>query len=203
MGDETSDPILSSTCDAACDCADVAAYLDGELGVAEGEAFERHVASCRTCADSLAEQRRLLCLLDAAFARAQKKVELPEDFVRVVKARAQTDVSGVRRRGERRRAALYAASLALLACAILGVRFASFGLAPLRAAASAALSVGDMILHSLAEVFAGLLFILRGVGCMLATEPRSGGLLVVILLGCALALLTRLVIAYHRERLHD
>jgi anti-sigma factor RsiW len=200
---ESADNLSAGGAGEACDCADVAAYLDGELGVAEGEAFERHVASCQACSAALAEQRRLLCLLDAAFARAQKKVELPEDFVRVVKARAQTDMTCVRRASERRLAALVVAALALVACALLGARFASAGLAPLRAAAGAALSVADMILHTLAETAAGLLFILRGVGRLLATEPRGGGALVFLLLACALAALLRLVSDYHRERLPD
>ncbi|HVG28925.1 MAG TPA: zf-HC2 domain-containing protein, partial [Pyrinomonadaceae bacterium] len=79
-----------------CGCTDVAAYLDGELSVAESSSFEEHLLACAPCAAALSEQRRLLCLLDAAFARAQKKVELPEDFARVVKARAQTDMTSVR-----------------------------------------------------------------------------------------------------------
>ncbi len=202
MGESADNLLTGGACE-ACDCADVAAYLDGELGVAEGEAFERHVASCKVCAGALAEQRRLLCLLDAAFTRGQKKVDLPEDFARVVRARAQTDMTSVRREGERRRAALLVASLAALACALLGLRFIAAGFTTLRAVAGAALSVCDMILHTLAETAAGLLFILRAVGRLLATEPRGGGALVMLLLACALALLMRLVSDYHRERLPD
>jgi hypothetical protein len=210
MNDATQQSDLSATVDAelsaprsACDCTDVAAYLDGELSVAESASFELHIASCRSCADALSEQRRLLCLLDAAFSRGHKRVELSEEFVRVVKARAQTDMTCVRRTSERRRAAVVVVALALTAFALLGGRVFGAGLAPLRAAAGAALSISDMILHTLTEATAGLLFILRSIGRHLATEPRGAGALIVVLLAFALAVLLRLVSDYHRERLPD
>ena len=34
----------------SCGCTEVAAYLDGELSVAESSSFELHIASCRACA---------------------------------------------------------------------------------------------------------------------------------------------------------
>lgn len=194
---------LSSAPHSPCDCTDVAAYLDGELSIAESASFERHIASCRACALALAEQRRLLCLLDAAFSRVHKRVELPEEFVRVVKARAQTDMTSARHASEGRRAALVVATLFLIACALLGGRIFAVGLTPLRAAAGAVLSISGMIFHTFSEAAAGLLFILRSVGRYLATEPRGGGTLVLLLLACALAALLRLVSDYHRERLTD
>lgn len=189
--------------DRPCACADVAAYLDGELSVAESSTFEAHLASCRFCARALAEQRRLLCLLDAAFARAQRKVELPADFVRVVKARAQTDMTCVRRRSEKRRAAVVCLALAALAAALLGGRVFGEGLTPLRAAAGALASVLDMALHTASEAFAGGLVILRGLGRHFAGEPRGIGAGAVLVLACALAALLRLISNYHRERLPD
>jgi anti-sigma factor RsiW len=82
----------------------VAAYLDGELEAAAAGDFEAHSKSCATCAAALLEQRRLLCLLDTAFDETfEKRIELPRGFAREMKARAQTDMSGVRAREERRR----------------------------------------------------------------------------------------------------
>ena len=186
-----------------CDCTDVAAYLDGELSVAESSSFEDHLRACAPCAAALSEQRRLLCLLDAAFARAQKKVELPEDFARVVKARAQTDMTGVRRVSERRRAVLLCLALAALALSLLGARAVGEGLLPLRAAAGASLSILDMIFHAAAEAFAGAALILRSAGRFVATEP--GGVRASLLVALALAVLAllRLINNYHRERLPD
>ncbi|MFL6229826.1 MAG: anti-sigma factor family protein [Pyrinomonadaceae bacterium] len=188
---------------AACDCADVAAYLDGELSVAESSAFESHLASCRSCAGALAEQRRLLCLLDAAFARAQRKVPLPEDFVRVVKARAQTDMRCVRRSSEKWLALALCLGLGALAFALIGGRALADGLTPLRAAAGALGSILAMLFHAAAEAAAGALVILRGLGRYLSTGTRGAGLAVVAALACAALALVALINNYHRERLPD
>jgi anti-sigma factor RsiW len=200
------DGALMTGCDAAapaCDCADVAAYLDGELSIAESSAFESHLASCRSCAGALAEQRRLLCLLDAAFARAQRKVDLPEDFVRVVKARAQTDMRCVRRKSEKWRALALCFGLAALAFALLGARATAEGLTPLRAAAGALGSILDMLFHTLREAAAGALLILRGFGRYLATGTGSAGVALLVALACAVVALFVLINNYHRERLPD
>jgi anti-sigma factor RsiW len=187
----------------SCDCTDVAAYLDGELSVAESSSFEEHLRACAPCAGALSEQRRLLCLLDAAFARAQKKVELPEDFARVVKARAQTDMTSVRRVGERRRAALLCLALAALALALLGVRAVGEGLLPLRAAVGASLSILDMIFHTAAEGFAGAALIVRSFGRFVATEPGGVRASLFVALALSVFALLRLINKYHRERLPD
>ncbi|MFN2596458.1 MAG: anti-sigma factor [Pyrinomonadaceae bacterium] len=185
---------------AACDCADVAAYLDGELSVAENSQFESHLASCRACSKALAEQRRLLCLLDAAFARAKCRVDLPEDFVRVVKARAQTDMTSVRAGAERRRALLFA--LGAFAAALAAALFA--GVAPVASAARAAASLLDMLLHTATETAAGASLVLRSLGRYLASEADARTRVAVFAaLACALALLLRLVADYHRRRLRD
>jgi anti-sigma factor RsiW len=187
----------------SCGCTDVAAYLDGELSVAESSSFEDHLLACPPCARALSEQRRLLCLLDAAFARAQRKVELPEDFARVVKARAQTDMTSVRRVGERRRAALLCLALAALALALLGVRAVGEGLVPLRAALGAALSILDMIFHTAAEGFAGAALILRSAGRFVATEPGGVRASLFVALALSVFALLRLINKYHRQRLPD
>ncbi len=75
----------------------VAAYLDGELDPGSAARFEAHARSCPACSAALLEQRRLLCLLDAAFDETfEKRLPLPRDFTRAVKARAQTNMSGLR-----------------------------------------------------------------------------------------------------------
>lgn len=189
----------------ASDCADVSAYLDGELSAPESSSFERHVKFCVRCAESLDEQRRLLCLLDAAFSRAHKKdAPPPEDFVRVVKARAQTDVRGVRGGTERRRALALTAALACLSLALVGFRAVGDALRPLRTLADALAATLDMTLHTVAELFAGAALILRSVGRLLLSAPGGGGLTFIFTaLACALLLLFCLISDYHRRHLPD
>jgi anti-sigma factor RsiW len=187
---------------AACDCADVAAYLDGELSVAESSLFEQHLASCRACAIALAEQRRLLCLLDAAFARTRGQVDLPEDFARVVKARAQTDMTSVRRVAERRRALILCLALGALAL-VLFVVFGK-GVAPLGAAAGALLSMLRVVFHVAAQALAGAALVLRSLGRYLTSETDGlARVAIFAALACAVLLLLRLISDYHRQRLPD
>lgn len=89
---------------------DIAAYLDGELAADAEISFERHSVDCKVCGERLNEQKRLLRALEVAFDDEQA-FELPEDFVKKVAIRAESDVSGLNSREERRRAFLIAALL--------------------------------------------------------------------------------------------
>src|SRR6267142_439926 len=100
-----------------CQIEQIAAYLDGELDDALGSRFEAHIRECSTCGAELIEQRRLLCALDSVLSRGSE-LPLPTNFARIVAARAESDMSGVRERCEHGRALrlcliLAAASFAL------------------------------------------------------------------------------------------
>jgi anti-sigma factor RsiW len=186
-----------------CDCSNVGAYLDGELSAGESASFESHVEGCPPCAAALAEQRRLLCLLDAALRPARgDDAAVPEDFARTMKARAQTDVRGLRRASERRLSLALVAALALLSLALVGAGALAAALTPLRALAGALAAVLDMTLHTAGEGFAGAAFVLRGFGRFLLSS-EGGPAAVLAALACAALLLLRLVAGYHRARLRD
>lgn len=188
-----------------CDCADVAAYLDGELGVTESASFESHLKSCVPCAGALAEQQRLLLLLDAAFSRAQHRhVEVPADFTRVVKARAQSDMTRVRRRSEKGRALVLCLALVVVAFALLGAQFWGELVALAPPAGHAASALSGMTLRATASTASGAGVILRGVGGYLLGPGRSGSsAFVYVALACAVLLLLCLIDKYHRARLSD
>ena len=92
-----------------CQPDQIATYLDNELSGAALEDFEAHMKTCSSCRAELRMQQQLLCTLDAAF---RSGVELPTDFTRIVKARAESDVRGMREKTERRRALQVTALLA-------------------------------------------------------------------------------------------
>jgi len=174
----------------------VAAYLDRELDPEAAASFEAHAGECGACAALLLEQRRLLCLLDAAFDETfEKRVPLPRDFTRAVKARAQTDMSGVRARVERVRAVKICAALSALSLAILGV--AAFG--PILNAARAAGSFLGVAGRTAADAGAGAGVILR------AADGRPGAVTLILLAVCvgALVVLLRLISSYHRAGAGD
>ena len=102
-----------------CQLEDVAAYLDGELNEAGVNRFEDHLSSCVDCATELRAQRQLLCTLDVAF-NGTRSFQLPHNFTRIVTARAESDLSGMRNKHERRRALKLCAVLAIVSFALLG-----------------------------------------------------------------------------------
>lgn len=188
-----------------CDCADVAAYLDGELGVAESASFESHLKACALCAGAHAEQQRLLCVLDAAFSRAQHRhVEVPADFARVAVARARTDMTRVRRRSEKGRALALCLALSAVAFALLGAGFWGEIVALARPSAHAASVLSDMTLHATGSAASGTRVLLRGFGgYLLGSGPPGVHVFVYAALGCAVLLLLGLIGKYHRAGLPD
>ena len=114
-----------------CPREDIAAYLDGELSGAALEHFEAHITECADCATELRSQRQLLCTLDAAFS-GSSRIELPENFTRVVATHAEHNLLGLREKSERRRALQLCALLAVAAFALLGAASGALVLQPAR-----------------------------------------------------------------------
>lgn len=175
-----------------------AAYLDGELEAAAAEDFERHARGCAACSAVLLEQRRLLCLLDTAFDETfEKGVALPRDFTRRVRARAQTDMTGLRDAGERRLALKVCAALAAGVFALLGLAAFDAVVAPVLGAARAGAGVLGVAGRAAADAGAGAFVVTRAVGSRLnSSEPLT--ILQFVVAAVALVLLLRLIGAYHR-----
>jgi anti-sigma factor RsiW len=185
-----------------CRTEEVIAYLDGELERAALAQLEQHVADCSECAAELREQRRLLQELSFALAD-EPAIEMPKNFAQVVAARAQSDMSGVRDRGERKRAFWLCALLTAVSFILLGgtaLRESVF--APLRATWKAGVALFSFLGQALYDAGAGLTVISRGLGGrMFSQSPRGLGLLVLLLLALALFTLARLIVRYHRTRI--
>ncbi len=178
---------------------DVAAYLDGELGGAASESFEAHLKTCPRCATELRTQRQLLCTLDLAFS--ERSFALPRDFSRVVAAHAESDLSGMRKKSERRRAFQLCALLALLAFALLGAAARALVFQPAQSFLRIAGSLLDLVWRALYDAGTGAAVIVRVVGRALILAPHGSGLLLVIPFVIALALLPRLIANYHRAQI--
>ena len=179
----------------------VAAYLDGEMDAGSVVAFESHLKECAACSGALREQRRLLCLLDTAFnPHAAERVELPKDFARVVTARAQNDMGGVRSARERAFSAKLSLLLAALAALLIGASAMNDVLAPLSALGRALASVAGLLGHALADAGRGAIVILRPLGGRLVAGPSSLTVFYWLLFVGALFLLLRLIRRYHRAQ---
>ena len=108
-----------------CQIEQIAAYLDGELDDAARLLFEAHTKECSDCGAEVVEQRRLLCALDSVLSRGSD-LPLPANFARIVAARAESDMSGVRERREHGRALRLCLMLAAASLALLGVAARAF-----------------------------------------------------------------------------
>lgn len=186
----------------ACQSEEIAAYLDGELDSVVRQLFEEHLKECRSCASSLEEQKRLLCMLDFALGASgdgQSALPLPKDFAQRIAVRAESDMSGVRKSSEHGVALRVCAVLTLVAFALLGG--AAMSEAVLRPA-SALFRHGAILLdftwRVLYDAGAGLTVISRDVGGHLLFESHPLVLLGSLLLAVALVLLLRRISNYQR-----
>ncbi len=188
-----------------CQRDEVVAYLDGELDAAASISFEKHTRACLACRDALAAQRRLGCLLDAAFdSTPAAELVLPKNFTEVVTAHAQTNMNGVRCSKERRRALLLCAGLATAAFALLGASMFDQTLAPLAPLTHGFGSLLLMLGRVVVDAGAGAAVLLRTVGgCVVDAPGAWQSLLAVALLAGATALLLWLIGGYHRTRVPD
>src|ERR1044072_252276 len=96
-----------------------AAYVDGELDTDLTVLFEDHLEGCAECRAELRAHRLLVCELDAAMSESAE-IPVPNDFSRMVAARAASDMRGVRTRTEHRKALTICLVLALVGFALLG-----------------------------------------------------------------------------------
>lgn len=177
----------------------LAAYLDSELEAGESVRVEDHVRACKSCAHEVREQRRLLATLGAAFA-GETKLALPEEFARTVRARARSDMSGVRGRGERRRALRVCFVLAGLIFASLGAASFKIALDPFAILAKVILTASGIMLKGALDLGAGASVVMRFVGARFDfAAPNASGVLWLLLFALAAAWLRRMIGTYHRE----
>lgn len=183
-----------------CPLEEVAAYLDGELDGAAMETFESHLKTCAPCASELRAQRQLLCTLDFAF-NEPRTFELPHNFTRVVAAHAEHDLSGMRRKGERRRAMQLCAGLALVSFGLLGAASRTLVFDPIRSFVRVAGSLLGLLWQAVFDAGTGLAVILRVVGRAIVFGPRNVWLFVTLALVVSLLLLPFLIAKYHRAQI--
>src|SRR5207249_5249467 len=145
--------------DNACPFEDIAAYLDGELHGEELHIFEVHVEMCKECAGELRTQRQLLCTIDVALTDPMPFC-LPKDFTRVVAVHAESDLSRIRNRTERRRALQLCAMLALGAFGLLGAAASSLVFQPVRTLLQLVARVSDLLWQTTYDAGIGLVVIL-------------------------------------------
>ena len=173
-----------------------AAYVDGELNAGLTDLFEQHLENCEPCRAELRAHRLFICELDAALTESAD-IPVPENFSKMVAARAATDMRGVRTRSEHRKALSISLVLALAGFALLGAtaRDAVFAVGERFIAAS--LSLGGFLSSVVYDAGAAVAVIFGVLSRKLIVE--TGSLVpLLVLLAFAILILSRLISDYHR-----
>ena len=178
--------------------ANVAAYLDGQLDIAAMDQFEAHVAGCQLCRVELNAQRQFLCELDSILS-TPKELSIPEDFARIVSARAESDMRGVRTGGERRRALLFCLALGLAAFVLLGATAGASLLIGAALLTNKVLGVMSLLWTTLYDAAIGMTIVSRVIVKMFLPESPLTSLAALLVLVLAVASLSHLIISYHRR----
>jgi large-conductance mechanosensitive channel len=186
----------------SCQSDQIAAYLDGELEAAVSAQLEAHLKVCAACNTELAEQRLLLCTLNSTFGPSAK-LALPPDFARMVAARAESDMSGVRDRREHKLALRLCVGLALAAFALLGVAASKIVLSFVTRLINLVAGIFDLGWSAIYDLVTGLSIVSRVLGRGLVPGSLLAWLIAFLLLSVALLLLSRLIAHFHRTRLVD
>lgn len=184
----------------SCQLEDVAAYVDGELTGDALEAFEAHLKQCTSCAAELRTQRQLLCTLDIAFNNS-RSIQLPREFSRVVTARAESDLSGVRRKPERRRALKLCAALALISFALMGAAVRGLVIDPLQSYVRTTATLLDVFGQAAFDVAETLVVFVRVFARAVLFAPHGMGFLLLLTLLFSVLLLPFLIARYHRAQI--
>jgi len=184
----------------ACQLEDVAAYVDGELTGAALEDFEAHLRSCGACTDELRTQRQLLCTLDVAF-NDSRSFELPHEFSRVVTARAESDLSGVRRKRERRLALKLCAALALTSFALMGAAAKGLVIDPLRSVFRVANILLDFAGQAALDLAETVTVFIRVFTRAIFSAPHGIGVVFLMALLLSTLLLPFVIARYHRAQI--
>jgi anti-sigma factor RsiW len=180
-----------------CDRNLVGAYVDGELDPDLTILFEDHVESCADCRFELRAHRFFVCQLDAAMADSGQ-IPVPADFSRMVAARATTDMRGVRTRSEHRKALTICLVLALAGFALLGATALNAGFRIAEKFVATAFGLSSFVASAVYDTTAGFVVISRVVSRKFIIETGSLWPMLV-LLGCGVLILSRLISNYHRS----
>jgi anti-sigma factor RsiW len=174
----------------------IAAYVDGELSDVANAIFEQHVEDCVECRSELRTHRVFVCELDAALTNSVE-IPVPADFSKVIAVRASSDMRGVRRSAEHRKAIVICVVLALTGFGLLGASARESVLVVVGRCVNGVLGIGGFAVNFVYDAVAGFVVISRVLGRKILNETVSFGVVVVVL-AVGVFVLSRLISDYHR-----
>lgn len=180
-----------------CDQKLIAAYIDGELDVEIRLLLEQHLEHCRECHSELQAHRLFVCELDSVLTQPAL-VEVPQDFSRLVAARATSDMSGLRSASENKKALAFCLILAVTALALTTNASRAAALTTVSQVTGRVVGTLSVLLTAFYDIVASVAVIFRVLSRKLIVESNSLGPLLV-LLALAILLLSRMISRYHHS----
>jgi hypothetical protein len=154
---------------------------------------------CVDCATELRAQRQLLCTLDVAF-NGNRSFQLPHNFTRIVTARAESDLSGMRNKHERRRALKLCLALAIVSFALLGAATRTIVFDPL----STLFRISRTVLQLAWQATSETVMTAAALGRVIVRAALLGqnglGLVMLVAFLIGVSLLPFLLVKYHRAQ---
>lgn len=181
-----------------CPRPEIVEYLDGELSPRAEFDLEMHFSGCKTCQEELNAQKKVSTTLEIMLEEEKESIELPENFTKVVTAKAESNMDGLRSPKERSRA--------LFICAILFL-FLLFGLGTKGKAVLFAmekftdqfLAVGGFVLHLFYTVALGFSAIFGSLCSKFIFGSTITILLITTIFIFATWMLSRMVLRFNRS----
>jgi len=183
--------------DKLCEKNLVAAYVDGELETATQARFEDHLKDCHDCRLELRVHRQFVCELDALLTN-EVQLAVPNNFSRVVAARAVSDMSGVRTRTENRKAVVFCLILGITGFALIGSTTRLAMVSFVRVSARKFFSLIDLVSHAIYDLAVSIAVISRVLSRKLIADNGDLRIALVVLV-FAVFVLTPLISGYHRR----
>jgi len=179
-----------------CDQNLIPAYIDGELESGLHDVLTAHFSGCARCKSELHFHQQMVCELDAALT-GEIDVSMPNDFSRVVAARAVSDMSGVRSTTENKKALVVCLLLGIAGFALIGDTTRQTSFLVVRGLIQKVIAVIEFAWGTLYDSVASVFVISRVVSRKFIVE--TGNLrLVMVLLALGVLLLSRLLSSYRR-----
>ncbi|HMS41977.1 MAG TPA: zf-HC2 domain-containing protein [Pyrinomonadaceae bacterium] len=179
-----------------CPREEIVAYIDGEVEPRREFELEMHFAVCASCSEELNAQKKLLCALDSVLL-TEREVELPADFTKIVVAKAESNVSGLRRPQERRNALFICAAMFLPLLIWFGAETEAV-LATFRNFGEQIFAVGGLVFHLIYDLAVGFAVISRSLSSQFVFNSIASVVFLLIIFIFSLITVSRLVIRFNR-----
>lgn len=183
--------------DSCCPRAEIAEYIDGELLPSDELDLELHFAICEICFDELNSQKKVSSTLEILLEDSSH-IELPENFTKVVTAKAESNLDGLRSPKERGNALLICAILFLLLLLGFGTESQTILLA-VEKFTEQIFAVGGFVFHLFYTLTFGISVIFGSVFHKFIFSSVSILLLLTVTFVISFLILSRMVFSFRRS----